>query len=55
MPFKVTIIVAETMEDLQSFDINGRSPVLNCLSFFKSWFDSSSWDNMCKLFQFSEI
>ena len=39
---KVTIIVAETKEHLQFFDIGGRSPLLNCLSFLRIGLNSAT-------------
>ena len=42
MVHKVTIIVAETKEHLQFFDIGGRSPLLNCLSFLRIGLDSAT-------------
>ena len=35
MVHKVTIIVAKTKVHLEFFDIGGRSPLLNCLSFLR--------------------
>ena len=42
MAHKATIIVAETNKHLQLFDIGGRSPLLNCLSFLKIGFNSAT-------------
>ena len=46
MVHKVTIIVAETKEYLQFFDISKRSPLLNSLSFIRIGIDSATVDNM---------
>ena len=42
MVHQVTIIAVETKEDLQFFDIGGRSPLLDCLYFFSIRFDSAT-------------
>ena len=43
---KATILVAETKEHLQFFDIGGRSPLLNNLSFLRIGLNSATWDDM---------
>ena len=41
---KMTTIAAQTKEELQFFDIDGTSPLLNFPSFFGIWFNSATWD-----------
>ena len=43
---KVAIIVAETKQDLQLFDIAGGITLLNCLTFLGIWLNSANLEDM---------